>query len=218
MSGLASVFPPPPPYYKRYTAEAWEAYKEAPAAESELAPPPLPSQPTYRNFGAIWNVSERLPSLADSGIEQLYTSGCEHSASTLVPELKRLLYDGLRTFLELLQRLAESPEEFPEKVERLRTLFINMHHLLNTYRPVQSKESLIRKTMDQIAAAQLSTQRMRESNEQISRQLSALEQRLPLVQAGRRVILDSSELGNSLWDGFDLDADFRPAETEGAIE
>lgn len=221
MSGLASVFPPPPPYFRRYTEEAWSAHKEDSTQHPELAPPPPPMaadppQQSYRNFGSIWNVSEQLPSLADSGIEQLYEPGCDERASTLVPELKRLLHETLKTFLALLRTLGDAPEDFPAKVERLRTLFINMHHLLNTYRPVQSRESLLLKMRDQIAAAQATARSMRETNARITTEIDALEARLPRLATteGR----DPAVPENTVWEGLDLDADLREADNEGAVE
>jgi len=39
--------------------------------------------------------------------------------------------------------LAVEPEGYGRKLEDLRTLFINMHHLINEYRPHQARESLI---------------------------------------------------------------------------
>lgn len=49
----------------------------------------------------------------------------------------------LLNFLELMGTLAVEPEGYGRKLEDLRTLFINMHHLINEYRPHQARESLI---------------------------------------------------------------------------
>jgi mediator of RNA polymerase II transcription subunit 7 len=43
-----------------------------------------------------------------------------------------------------------SPEQFESKVEDLRNLFINAHHLLNLYRPHQARESLIMMMEEQL--------------------------------------------------------------------
>ena len=46
-------------------------------------------------------------------------------------------------FLEFVGILSVAPEQYQAKVDDLRNLFINAHHLLNLYRPHQARESLI---------------------------------------------------------------------------
>lgn len=49
----------------------------------------------------------------------------------------------LLNFLEFVGILSIAPEQYQAKVDDLRNLFINAHHLLNLYRPHQARESLI---------------------------------------------------------------------------
>ena len=56
----------------------------------------------------------------------------------------------LLNFLEFVGILSVSPEQFESKVEDLRNLFINAHHLLNLYRPHQARESLIMMMEEQL--------------------------------------------------------------------
>lgn len=58
-------------------------------------------------------------------------------------ELTRLVYSLLLNFLELADILAQDPRDAPQKLEDLRTLFLNAHHLVNEYRPHQGLEALI---------------------------------------------------------------------------
>jgi len=46
--------------------------------------------------------------------------------------------------LDLIEILIKCPdnEERIEKIETIRTLFINIHHLINEYRPVQARDTL----------------------------------------------------------------------------
>lgn len=49
----------------------------------------------------------------------------------------------LLNFLELVGLLSRCPERYEAKLDDIRNLFINAHHLLNLYRPHQTRESLI---------------------------------------------------------------------------
>lgn len=223
MSGLASVFPPPPPYFRKYTESAWTTSKELlesgqdlPPELAELAPPAAPTtdQKSYRNFGQIWNVEDHLPSLAESGIEQIYQEGCGESTPTLVPELKKLLHSVLVGYLGLVQTLASDPTQFVSRVENLRTLFINIHHLLNTYRPLQSKESLMLMMEDQIKAARANAEQMRQSNREIGERIAKLAARIPSLNTD-----DNAETKSyPEWEGYDLDVDLRISKDETAVE
>lgn len=226
MSGLASLYPPPPPYYKLYTAENCEKVEEYKLKSgneplennllADLLPPPPPpvGQASYRNFGSIWNVQEQLPSLAESGITQLYPEGSEKSTATLTAELKKLLYSALVGYVGLVQTLSADPTQFGHSTERLQILFINMHHLLNTYRPLQSQETLILKMEDQIAEAKKASAEMRASNAEIRKRLEALERKLPR----KTVIPELPTTDSDAWEGFDLDIDFHQGRDESAID
>jgi mediator of RNA polymerase II transcription subunit 7 len=94
----------------------------------------------------------------EQGIEQLYTppgtpdgsgSGSgSHSDRALI--LKRIAKSLLLNFLELMGIMSVNPLQYAEKVQDLRTIFINFHHLLNEYRPHQARESLIMMMEDQL--------------------------------------------------------------------
>jgi mediator of RNA polymerase II transcription subunit 7 len=53
--------------------------------------------------------------------------------------------------------MSVNPEQYAEKIQDLRTLFINFHHLLNEYRPHQARESLILMMEEQLERARSET-------------------------------------------------------------
>ncbi|KAI8621884.1 MED7 protein-domain-containing protein, partial [Chytriomyces sp. MP71] len=57
-------------------------------------------------------------------------------------ELKKLNHSLLLNFLELQHILVNRPQDFTTKIEHIRILFINMHYLLNGYRPHQARDTL----------------------------------------------------------------------------
>ncbi|CCH44466.1 Mediator of RNA polymerase II transcription subunit 7 [Wickerhamomyces ciferrii] len=153
---ISSLYPPPPAYYKFFTNENLEQFKEIknnhkveddelhiPEDKKELEfliPPRPPSGDTYRSFGNLWNVKEM-------GIPQLYQESNipndEEDSKIKIEELKRLLKSLLLNFLEIVGVMSVAPDQFATKIEHIRTILINIHHILNEYRPHQSRESLI---------------------------------------------------------------------------
>ena len=91
-------------------------------------------------FGKPFNVDEQIVRpLETQGIRRLYPLNCDHKR-----ELKKLNHSILANFLDLLDILIKSPDSHKrvEKIEDLEQLFINMHHLINEFRPHQARETL----------------------------------------------------------------------------
>lgn len=66
----------------------------------------------------------------------------------------------LLNFLEFVGVLSVAPEDFETKLDDLRNLFINAHHLLNLYRPHQARESLILMMEEQLETTRNQIQEM----------------------------------------------------------
>ncbi|OQE75025.1 hypothetical protein PENNAL_c0074G03251 [Penicillium nalgiovense] len=131
---------------------------ELPSELRYLVPPDIPEGP-YSVFGELQTLSTTLPSLQEQGIEQLYPEppavGTEQDSQPSPPlnhayYLLKISKSLLLNFLEFTGILSVSPEQFESKVEDLRNLFINAHHLLNLYRPHQARESLIMMMEEQL--------------------------------------------------------------------
>ncbi|KAL4895157.1 mediator of RNA polymerase II transcription subunit 7 [Aspergillus ambiguus] len=136
-----------------------------------LVPPEVPTEGHYSVFGELQSLSTALPSLKDQGIEQLYpsapTAESSHDSTSEPPQplnhayyLLKISKSLLLNFLEFVGMLSICPEQFESKVNDLRNLFINAHHLLNLYRPHQARESLIMMMEEQLSQSREEIQHM----------------------------------------------------------
>jgi len=105
-------------------------------------PPPLPPNEQYRMFGQPFAPAEDqiISSLESNGLRRLYSN----KDLDRKKELKKLNQSILVNFLDLLDLLIKAPDspKRDEKIEDLNLLFINMHHLVNEFRPHQARETL----------------------------------------------------------------------------
>ncbi|XP_065837659.1 mediator of RNA polymerase II transcription subunit 7-like [Oscarella lobularis] len=131
VQGVSSFPAPPSAYYSRYTDANVEA---------GLAPKPPRPQRTYSAFGAAFDADEpMLRSLRSQEISQLYPDD-----SNRLVQMKKLNHSILVNFVDLLDVLIASPGSAmrEQKIQDLRLLFVNLHHLVNEYRPGQAREGL----------------------------------------------------------------------------
>lgn len=92
-------------------------------------------------------MKDELPSLEESGIQRLEPSTNGGTPADPNREralnLKRLVKSVLLNFLEFVGVAGTDPDGTPEKADDIETIFINIHHACNEYRPHQAKEKLI---------------------------------------------------------------------------
>ena len=144
-----------------------------------LEPPEPPADGPYRSFGEIWQTEDKLPTLSDTGIKQLYSNS--EGNQDRIFELKKLLHSLLIQFIELAGIMSISPESFPAKIEDIRVLLINMHHLLNEYRPHQSRESLILSMESQLEDKRREIADLKQKNEQVQNKVADLTKQFDSV-------------------------------------
>lgn len=176
---LSSAYPPPPSLYKHFTNENLSKLKNGDDKSyplNLLIPPPPPSNAPYRSFGDIWQPDDKLLPLTEVGIAQLYKAiqSSDELGRDRIWELKKLLKSLLSNFLELVGILSVNPQLFPAKVEDIRVILINMHHLLNEYRPHQARESLIMLMEDQINKKKQNIENIRKSNHEIQAKIAEM--------------------------------------------
>ncbi|EGV64607.1 Mediator of RNA polymerase II transcription subunit 7 [Yamadazyma tenuis] len=148
---ISALYPPPPLFYKYFTSENLQKLKECQSDDKPiegelkfLVPPSQPPGTHYRGYGNIWSFEDKLPKLSEMGYTQLYEDTDDQSAgSNKITELHKLMKSLLVNFIELIGIMHINPSEFHTKIEDLKVILINMNHILNSYRPHQSRESLI---------------------------------------------------------------------------
>lgn len=183
---ISSLYPPPPPYYKYFTKSNVDKFAELSkdGKTNEILgplklhiPPEIPLTPQYRGYGSVWSLDNKIPSLKSLGFNQLYQDEDETITSkTKIAELHKLLDSLLLNFLELVGSVAVEPAKFYIKVEHLKQLIINMNHLLNTYRPHQTRESLIMLLQKQIEDKKAETALIQRAMQQAKTDILALAQ------------------------------------------
>ncbi|KAG2174884.1 hypothetical protein INT43_005946 [Umbelopsis isabellina] len=144
-----SAWPEPPTFYQRYTTENLEQAKLLKHGRSsspdvgldfpiELLEPPPPIEGSYVVFDQHWQTEDKLLSLEEMNVKQLYPTG----KIDRVYELKKLLRSLMAQFLSLLDILVQEPDKFGGRIEDISNILINIHHILNEYRPHQARETL----------------------------------------------------------------------------
>ncbi|KAK6333284.1 Mediator of RNA polymerase II transcription subunit 7 [Orbilia javanica] len=174
-SRRASLFPTPPSFYTHFTPANQEKLKEFQTAakdneddenaSKELPEelvcliPPKPPTDKYQSFGQIWTLPERHPTLQELNIPQLFPEPNDESYNVdRAQELRRLSKSLLLNYLELVGIMGISPEEYAEKVYHLRIHLINIHELINNYRPHQARETLISMMEEQLEKSRQETE------------------------------------------------------------
>ncbi|RVD86407.1 uncharacterized protein DFL_004684 [Arthrobotrys flagrans] len=189
-SRRASLFPAPPTFYTNFTPANQEKLKEFQTAaknnEDDNAPkglpaelvcliPPKPPTDKYQSFGQIWTLPERHPTLQELNIPQLFPEPNNESCNVdRAQELRRLSKSLLLNYLELVGIMGISPEEYAEKVYHLRIHLINIHELINNYRPHQARETLISMMEEQLEKSRQETEDNRKACAKIREMLGSL--------------------------------------------
>lgn len=201
---ISSLYPPPPPYYKYFTDENVNKFEKCKRTESQdpppgelrlQVPPEVPLGEQYRGYGSIWALENKLPSLKDLGWRQLYNDHDETITSKQkIDELHKLLDSLLLNFLELVGSMSVEPAKFYVKIEDLKLILININHLLNTYRPHQTRESLIMLLKKQIESKKAEILEIDKVTTDVKEKILALvlsEQIVQLKQVDTQMFLDN---------------------------
>ncbi|KAI2617761.1 MED7-domain-containing protein [Hypoxylon sp. NC1633] len=196
---VSSTWPSPPPFWRDFTPDNIERINELRIEQAEkegikdssqiripdlprelrnLQPPVEPADGVWRVFGDTYRLKDELPRLEDMGIRRLFpnpeerdTNG-QHLDRVLI--LKRLAKSLLLNFLEFVGLLSINVEAGEEKLNDIRDLFINFHHLINEYRPHQARESLISMMQAQLDRTRAETNAIRDAKDKAERIMEGL--------------------------------------------
>ncbi|KAM0279729.1 hypothetical protein ACHAQH_004420 [Verticillium albo-atrum] len=199
----SSAFPNPPLFWKDFTPEniaRMEELRTARAEETRIAlkqlpvrtpgipdslinlqPPAEPSTGTWRVLGGQYSLGDKLPSLEEVSIKRLAAAHNDERDGKHLDrafELKRMAKSLLLNFLELVGVMSITPEDSATKVDDLRTLLMNFHHVLNEYRPHQARESgiaLMQSHLDRTRAETAAIRAQVDSAKRVLEGLGSLE-------------------------------------------
>lgn len=152
---VSELYPPPPSFYLNYTDENLKLREDAMKAASSatlaatiqqqdfsfLDPPKPLTSGTFVVFGMEKSVTEEIQPLKNYQIPQLYPDEVE-GTEEYIKVLKKLNHSLLFNYVELLKTLSHAPEDFAKNVDNIRLILINMHHILNTCRTHQARDTI----------------------------------------------------------------------------
>ncbi|KAI4862489.1 MED7-domain-containing protein [Hypoxylon rubiginosum] len=200
---VSSTWPSPPPFWRSFTPDnlahinelrrrhtdgdvAGDKTEDAskvrlsglPRELRNLQPPLEPADGVWKVFGDTYKLEDELPRLEDMQIRRLFPNpedrdrDGKHFDRALI--LKRLAKSLLLNFLELMGLLAINPGAAETKVNDIRDMLINFHHLINEYRPHQARESLISMMQAQLDRTRAETNAIRDAKDKAERIMEGL--------------------------------------------
>ncbi|BGP51612.1 hypothetical protein JCM10450v2_007562 [Rhodotorula kratochvilovae] len=187
-----AIFPAPPAFYHRYTAGSLALPPDATIADvpgeprpflrADMDPPNvewITEDGSYAVFGETWPIDEKLPTLEDMGVAEMFDRNADRKSS-----LQSLLRTLVLTYTQLLDALLTPPPSLahpqparsdPERLtEHMRLIAINMHYLVNELRPVQARETLKAMMRAQIDLRRAKTAAIKQKCTEITSTLSTL--------------------------------------------
>ncbi|CAC42382.1 Mediator of RNA polymerase II transcription subunit 7 [Caenorhabditis elegans] len=126
-----SPFPNPPEYASAYTSDR---------INNGSAPPPPHPLTEFKVYGEEYRLEDDvIAPLKNAGVAELYKN-----KNNWKTEMKKLNRSAIVAFFDLVEILIRAPDHpmREEKMVDLHTIFINMHHLINEFRPVQARDSV----------------------------------------------------------------------------
>ncbi|KIW16258.1 hypothetical protein PV08_06309 [Exophiala spinifera] len=145
-------FPAPPPFWRHFTTANEEKLKEIESSEpgrseklpiplAYLRPPPPPpeSAEVYTTFGQSQVIDPSKPTSLPRDQLLFDPDSPNLNHAVLLSKMTKSL---MLNFLELTSDLSLDPTSYEEKMADIRQLVLNIHVVINMYRPHQARESV----------------------------------------------------------------------------
>ena len=174
------TFPPPPPYYLLYKNT------EDQTPEDIIPPPPPPPPEEYRVFGVIRQKGDE-EKLEEPSLPPHILSLPQSDHLNQKTELKKQCSSLLFGFYQLLDVLVNDQENFQAKTEDIEILLMNITHLLNTFRPHQTRQTIIQIFAEQLGGKAVCIEEAQRLQERVREVLPSLSENL------RKIFQQNSE-------------------------
>jgi mediator of RNA polymerase II transcription subunit 7 len=132
---------------------------------------PFPHNPIQRVTTNIYRPALRQPPLL--GDLQLFPEPLPSGGHAYY--LTKITKSILLNFLELTTILSADPSAATPKLEDIRRLFLNAHHLINMYRPHQARETLIMMMEEQLEEGRREMEECERVKAKVEESLKAME-------------------------------------------
>lgn len=176
-------FPAPPPFWKHFTTENLARLDEIQNSSQDLPsklpfelailrPPPPPSVGEYKTFERPNQVQPRADPPPDDIL--LFDINSPHFNPAFM--LTRLTKSLVLNFLELMTIMTANPMERTEKIQDIRRLMINVHAVINMYRPHQARESVRERLQGMLEDGEREIELCNAAKDQVRQFLAEVEQ------------------------------------------
>jgi mediator of RNA polymerase II transcription subunit 7 len=196
-------FPAPPPFWKHFTTENLTRLNDLksssdgllPKLPFELAvlrPPPPPTAGEYKTFERPNQVNPR----ADPPPDDILLFNINSPRFNPAVMLTRLTKSIMLNFLELITIMTENPTERTEKIQDIRRLMINVHAVINVYRPHQARESVRERLQGMLEDGEREMEQCDEAKEKVKDFLAELESTKDAMDKGEHQTNGAEENGD----------------------
>jgi mediator of RNA polymerase II transcription subunit 7 len=141
--------------------------------------------------------------LEEQGKKRLYSDDAIHSKIIVIinkfeepiASLKSLNQQLLAAYTELLELLITNNSNYKAKIEEIELIIINMHHLLNLFRPHQARQTLITMLEEQIERRKQWIIRLQQTQQETQQTMDKVAENFRTVLQSNSIIQSQQQEG-----------------------